>query len=62
MGNSCLPKYKSWGHEGVDIVCMAGEWLTAAANANMFTYEVSKLNNSDHSHVFWEKSVTSIIF
>jgi hypothetical protein len=24
----------------VDIVCMAGEWLTAAANANMFTYEV----------------------
>jgi hypothetical protein len=38
---------------------MAGEWLTAAANANMFTYEVSKLSNSDHIHAFWEKTVTS---
>jgi hypothetical protein len=41
---------------------MAGEWLTAAANANMFTYEVSKLSNSDRIHAFWEKSVTSFIF
>jgi hypothetical protein len=41
---------------------MAGEWLTAAANANMFTYEVSKLSNFDRIHAFWEKSVTSFIF
>jgi glutamate decarboxylase len=26
---------------GIDIISMAGEWLTAAANANMFTYEVA---------------------
>ena len=25
---------------GLDIVSMAGEWLTATANTNMFTYEV----------------------
>ena len=24
---------------GLDIVSMAGEWLAATANANMFTYE-----------------------
>lgn len=26
---------------GLDIISMAGEWLTATANCNMFTYEVS---------------------
>ena len=26
---------------GLDIVSMAGEWLTAAANTNMFTYEIA---------------------
>ena len=27
--------------QGLDIVSMAGEWLAAAANANMFTYEIA---------------------
>ncbi|XP_015918434.1 glutamate decarboxylase [Parasteatoda tepidariorum] len=26
---------------GLDIVCLAGEWLTATANTNMFTYEIA---------------------
>lgn len=26
---------------GLDIVSMAGEWLTATANTNMFTYEIA---------------------
>lgn len=26
---------------GLDVIAMAGEWLTATANCNMFTYEVS---------------------
>jgi len=28
---------------GLDIIAMAGEWLTATANCNMFTYEVSPI-------------------
>jgi hypothetical protein len=27
------------------MVCLAGEWLTATANANMFTYEVGTFNS-----------------
>ena len=26
---------------GLDIVSLAGEWLTATANTNMFTYEIA---------------------
>ena len=26
---------------GLDITSLAGEWLTAAANTNMFTYEIA---------------------
>ncbi|KAI1695530.1 pyridoxal-dependent decarboxylase conserved domain-containing protein [Ditylenchus destructor] len=26
---------------GLDLVCMAGEWLTATCNTNMFTYEIA---------------------
>jgi glutamate decarboxylase len=26
---------------GLDLVSLAGEWLTAAANTNMFTYEIA---------------------
>ncbi|KAH9632546.1 hypothetical protein HF086_012353 [Spodoptera exigua] len=26
---------------GLDIISLAGEWLTAAANTNMFTYEIA---------------------
>ncbi|XP_070502203.1 glutamate decarboxylase-like [Chironomus tepperi] len=28
---------------GLDVIAMAGEWLTATANCNMFTYEVSPI-------------------
>ena len=27
--------------QGLDILSMAGEWLAATANANMFTYEIA---------------------
>lgn len=26
---------------GLDVISMAGEWLTATANTNMFTYEIA---------------------
>ena len=26
---------------GLDVVSLAGEWLTATANTNMFTYEIA---------------------
>ena len=26
---------------GLEVVSMAGEWVTAAANTNMFTYEIA---------------------
>lgn len=26
---------------GLDLISMAGEWLTATANTNMFTYEIA---------------------
>ena len=29
--------------QGLDIVSMAGEWLAATANANMFTYEIAPM-------------------
>lgn len=31
--------------QGVDIVSLAGEWVTAATNTNMFTYEVAPFYN-----------------
>ncbi|KAI6216733.1 Glutamate decarboxylase 1 [Aphelenchoides fujianensis] len=36
---------------GLDLVSMAGEWLTATANTNMFTYEISPL------YILMEKEV-----
>ena len=27
--------------QGLDIISMAGEWLAATANTNMFTYEIA---------------------
>lgn len=35
------PRFLNQLAQGLDIFSMAGEWLTATANANMFTYEVS---------------------
>jgi glutamate decarboxylase len=36
---------------GLDIISMAGEWLTAAANCNMFTYEVAPVFTIMEHHV-----------
>lgn len=35
------PRFMNQLSTGLDIVSMAGEWLTATANSNTFTYEVS---------------------
>jgi glutamate decarboxylase len=40
---SCLghPRFFNQLSCGLDLVSMAGEWLTATANTNMFTYEIA---------------------
>jgi glutamate decarboxylase len=35
------PHFMNQLSSGLDIISMAGEWLTATANCNMFTYEIS---------------------
>lgn len=35
------PRFINQLSNGLDIVSMAGEWLTATANTNMFTYEIA---------------------
>lgn len=35
------PRFLNQLTNGLDIISMAGEWLAATANSNMFTYEVS---------------------
>ncbi|CAH1773736.1 unnamed protein product [Owenia fusiformis] len=35
------PRFFNQLSQGLDIVALAGEWLTATANTNMFTYEVA---------------------
>lgn len=35
------PHFMNQLSSGLDIISMAGEWLTATANTNMFTYEIS---------------------
>ncbi|KAH3703198.1 hypothetical protein DPMN_078229 [Dreissena polymorpha] len=35
------PRFMNQISTGIDIVGMAGEWVTAAANTNMFTYEIA---------------------
>ena len=39
MAISYIITYENGKISGLDIVSMAGEWLAATANANMFTYE-----------------------
>jgi glutamate decarboxylase len=31
--------------QGLDIISLAGEWLTATTNTNMFTYEIAPVYN-----------------
>jgi hypothetical protein len=35
------PRFFNQISTGLDIVCLAGEWLTATTNTNMFTYEIA---------------------
>jgi len=35
------PRFFNQLSTGLDVVSMAGEWLTATANTNMFTYEIA---------------------
>ena len=35
------PRFFNQLSTGLDIVSLAGEWLTATANTNMFTYEIA---------------------
>ena len=35
------PRFMNQLSQGLDIVSMAGEWLAATANTNMFTYEIA---------------------
>jgi len=41
VGHAGHPRFFNQLSNGVDVVSMAGEWLTATANTNMFTYEIS---------------------
>lgn len=40
------PRFLNQLSTGLDIISMAGEWLTATANSNTFTFEVSPVFNS----------------
>uniref|UniRef100_A0A1I7ZXJ5 Glutamate decarboxylase 1 n=1 Tax=Steinernema glaseri TaxID=37863 RepID=A0A1I7ZXJ5_9BILA len=46
------PRFFNQISTGLDLVSMAGEWLTATANTNMFTYEISPV------FILMEKEVT----
>ena len=35
------PRFLNQLSQGLDIVSLAGEWLAATANTNMFTYEIA---------------------
>jgi glutamate decarboxylase len=35
------PRFFNQLSTGLDVICLAGEWLTATANTNMFTYEIA---------------------
>ena len=35
------PHFLNQLSQGLDVISMAGEWLAATANTNMFTYEIA---------------------
>ena len=39
------PRFFNQISQGLDIVSLAGEWVTAATNTNMFTYEIAPFYN-----------------
>uniref|UniRef100_A0A5S6QNF8 Glutamate decarboxylase 1 n=1 Tax=Trichuris muris TaxID=70415 RepID=A0A5S6QNF8_TRIMR len=49
------PRFFNQLSTGLDIISMAGEWLTATANTNMFTYEISPV------FVLMEKEVINLM-
>ena len=39
------PRFFNQLSQGLDLVSLAGEWVTATTNSNMFTYEVAPVYN-----------------
>lgn len=39
------PRFFNQLSQGLDIVSLAGEWITATTNTNMFTYEIAPVFN-----------------
>ena len=39
------PRFFNQLSQGLDLVSLAGEWVTAVTNTNMFTYEIAPLYN-----------------
>lgn len=64
------PRYFNQLSSGLDMIGLAGEWLTAAANTNMFTYEIAPvfiimeglLIKKMHELVGWRELETDGIF
>ncbi|CDW54899.1 glutamate decarboxylase 1 [Trichuris trichiura] len=49
------PRFFNQLSTGLDVISMAGEWLTATANTNMFTYEISPV------FVLMEKEIINLM-
>ncbi|KFD53454.1 hypothetical protein M513_05718 [Trichuris suis] len=49
------PRFFNQISTGLDVISMAGEWLTATANTNMFTYEISPV------FVLMEKEIINLM-
>ena len=45
------PYYFNQLSQGLDVISMAGEWLAATANTNMFTYEIAPVFSLMESEV-----------
>lgn len=39
------PRFFNQLSQGLDVVSLAGEWITATTNTNMFTYEIAPVYN-----------------
>ena len=53
------PRFLNQLSQGLDIVSLAGEWLAATANTNMFTYEIAPVFiMMEHEVRFIERNTT----
>ena len=50
------PRFLNQLSQGLDIISMAGEWLAATANTNMFTYEIAPV------FLMMENEVCNLLF